>query len=44
MGLVYRGTELEEAVTEKDGASAWRVRCEGDGTAVEEQLPTRLLG
>lgn len=43
-GLVYRGTELAEAVTEKDGASAWRVRRSADGTTVEEQIPTRLLG
>lgn len=43
-GLVYRGTELSEAVTEKEGASAWRVRREDDGSVVEEQLPTRLLG
>ncbi|WPF82621.1 peptidase E [Sanguibacter sp. 4.1] len=42
-GLVYRGTELAEAVTEKEGASAWRVRRDADGTTVEEQIPTRLL-
>lgn len=42
VGLVYRGTELVEAVTELDGKKAWRVRLE-DGRVVEEALPTRRL-
>lgn len=42
-GLLYRGTELAEAVTEKDGASAWRVHRTDDGNATEVRLPTRLL-
>jgi len=35
--------ELHEAVTSRDGASAFRVR-RVDGGAIEEELPTRVLG
>jgi hypothetical protein len=42
VGLVYRGTELVEAVTEIPGKGAYVVRGEG-GTAVEERLEPRLL-
>ncbi len=41
-GLVYKGTELHEAISEKDGAMAHLVRRHGDG-AVETALPTRVL-
>lgn len=41
-GLVYRGTELHEAVTEEDGALAYQMVREGDATR-ETPLPTRLL-
>lgn len=41
-GLVYRGTELVEAVAERRGAGAYRVTATG-GVAHEERLPTRLL-
>ena len=44
VGLVYRGTELVEAVTEVPGRGAYRVRREGDA-AVEERIePRRLPG
>ena len=42
-GLRYRGTELVEAVSEADGASAYRVEASQDGTAVETPLDTRRL-
>jgi peptidase E len=42
-GLVYRGTELVEAVAERSGAAGYRVTRSDAGTAVEERLPTRLL-
>ncbi|GAB7191242.1 peptidase E [Kineococcus sp. NUM-3379] len=41
-GLVYRGTELVEAVSERARAGAYVVRAE-DGGAVEERLPVRRL-
>lgn len=41
-GLVYRGTELAEAVTQTDGR-AYRVERAADGSAVETPLPTRRL-
>jgi peptidase E len=44
VGLVYRGTELVEAVTEVPGKGAYVVTRDG-GTAVEERLePRRLPG
>ena len=43
-GLVYRGTELVEVVSETDGAAGYLVtRDEATGTAVEQRLPTRRL-
>lgn len=41
-GLVYHGTELHEAITERDGALAYRVERTSDG-ARETPLPMRLL-
>ncbi len=41
-GLVYHGTELHEAITEKPGALAYELRREGD-TCVETPVPTRTL-
>ena len=38
VGLHYRGTELHEAVADREGASAWRVESSG-----ETKVPTRLL-
>jgi peptidase E len=43
VGMLYRGTEFVEAVTEQAGKGAYVVRREGD-SAVEERLETRLLG
>jgi peptidase E len=43
-GLLYRGTELVEAVTERRGSGAYVVvRDDSSGTAQEEKLDTRLL-
>ena len=42
VGLVYRGTELVEAVAEVDGKGAYVVSRDGDG-AVEERLEPRRL-
>lgn len=41
-GLLYRGRELAEALSERDGAGAYHVRRGPDG-AVEERLDTRRL-
>jgi peptidase E len=41
-GLVYHGTDLHEAVTEKSGALAYEIHREGDA-ARETALPTRTL-
>lgn len=41
-GLVYFGTELREAVTERPGARGYIVRRDGD-VASEEALPTREI-
>ncbi len=41
-GLVYFGTDLHQAVTEKPGALAYEIRRDGD-QARETALPTRLL-
>ncbi len=43
VGVLYHGTEFVEAVTERDGKSAYFVKREQDGKAVEVQLPTRRL-
>jgi peptidase E len=42
VGLVYRGTELVEAVSEIRGKSAYSVRKDGS-SAVEEPIETRVL-
>lgn len=42
VGLVYRGTELEEAVSERPGAGAYLVRKSGDGVE-ESRIEPRLL-
>ena len=42
-GLHYRGTELVEALTERDGARGYFVERGPDGAAVETPLETRLL-
>jgi peptidase E len=42
VGLVYRGTELVEAVSESRGKGAYRVSRDGD-RAVEERIEPRLL-
>ena len=43
VGLLYRGTELVEAVSELPDAAAYRVEADGSGAAVETRLDTRLL-
>lgn len=43
VGLLYRGTDLIEAVAEEDGKAAYRVEAAGNGTAVEYRLDTRRL-
>ncbi|MFE7135765.1 Type 1 glutamine amidotransferase-like domain-containing protein [Streptomyces sp. NPDC057638] len=42
VGLVYRGTELVEAVTERPGKAAYVVTRDGD-KAIEERLPARVV-
>jgi peptidase E len=42
VGLLYRGTELVEAVSETRGKGAYRVEAEG-GRAFEERIEPRLL-
>ncbi|MGY1741045.1 MULTISPECIES: Type 1 glutamine amidotransferase-like domain-containing protein [unclassified Blastococcus] len=43
VGLVYRGTELVEAVADRPGKGAYRVERGPDGTAVETPLAPRRL-
>jgi peptidase E len=43
-GVLYRGTQFVEAVTERDGQRAYWVERGPNGTAVETTLDTRLLG
>lgn len=43
VGLLYRGTEMVEALTERDGAAAYFVDRGPDGTAVETRLPVTRL-
>jgi peptidase E len=42
-GVLYRGTEMVEALTEKKQAAAYHVARDRDGGAVETRLETRLL-
>ena len=42
VGMLYRGTEFVEAVSEQAGKAAYIVRRDGD-RVVEERLETRLL-
>jgi peptidase E len=42
-GLLYRGTELVEALTERPDAKAYRVLSTADGQALEDTLDVRLL-
>ena len=44
VGLVYRGIDLVEAVTEVDGKGAYFVTPGPDGTALEQPIAPRLLG
>ncbi|MCW3844042.1 peptidase E [Micromonospora yasonensis] len=43
VGLVYRGTELVEAVADRAGVAAYEVTRVGDGTARETRIEPRLL-
>ena len=43
VGIVYRGTEMVEAVSEVDGKGAYVVTRDGD-KALEERLDVRRLG
>ncbi|HEV7204295.1 MAG TPA: peptidase E [Jatrophihabitans sp.] len=43
VGVLYRGTEFVEAVTELDDAAAYWVERDADGGAVETRLDTRRL-
>ena len=43
VGLVYRGTELVEAVADRPGKAAYRVERGGDGSAVETRIEPRRL-
>ncbi|MER6988288.1 peptidase E [Saccharopolyspora hirsuta] len=43
VGLLYRGTEMVEALGEKDGAGAYRVERSPDGTAAETRLDVRRI-
>jgi peptidase E len=43
VGLVYRGTDLAEVVTEQRGRAAYHVERGPDGTAVETRLEPRVL-
>jgi len=43
VGLVYRGTELAEVVSEEDGKAAYRVEPDGAGGVIETLLEPRLL-
>ena len=43
VGLVYRGTDLVEAVADRPGKAAYRVERGADGTAVETRIEPRRL-
>jgi peptidase E len=42
-GLIYHGTELAEAVADREGKFGYRLTRNEDGTVTETVLPTRLL-
>jgi peptidase E len=44
VGVLYRGTEFVEALTEEAGQAAYRVERAADGTPVETRIEPRLLG
>jgi peptidase E len=44
VGLLYRGTDLVEAVADRPGPAAYRVERGPGGSAVETVLDPRLLG
>jgi hypothetical protein len=43
VGLLYRGTELIEALTEEAGQAAYRVERAADGAVVETRIEPRPL-
>jgi peptidase E len=43
VGLLYRGTELAEVVSEVADAAAYKVEADGEGGVTETVLPARLL-
>jgi peptidase E len=43
VGLVYRGTELAEAVADRPGKAAYRVERDTDGSATETRIEPRRL-
>lgn len=43
VGLVYKGTTLFEAVTERPGAQAYRVERQADGSVLETVIEARVL-
>ena len=43
VGLVYRGTELAEAIADIEGKGAYIVRRADDGSAQEERIEPRFL-
>ncbi|MEU7589787.1 peptidase E [Micromonospora sp. NPDC049230] len=44
VGLVYRGTQLVEAIADREGASAYEVSRGADGSVREAVIAPRLLG
>jgi hypothetical protein len=43
-GLVYRNSELAEAIADRPQANAYRVTTGADGTVTESALDVRLIG
>jgi peptidase E len=43
VGLLYRGTQFVEALTEKDGAAAYHVSRDAEGAVVETTIEARAL-
>ena len=44
VGLVYDGTDLVEAVSDRPDAAAYIVERQPDGTVIETRIEPRLLG